>query len=150
MNTINPPIGFNTSFFDWLGTIGNELSVNFIERGGLSPSEISVFEQEIGGDLPTQIRVYYENCNPWAIWKNPLSLWRRIQRDIGFLKKTNEPILPIDINSQQGNYTIARVLGPNEYEIIDIKRDGAVKPHKGDLRSYFVEAVQEEIRRSTQ
>ena len=79
-----------------------------------------------------------------------MPVWQRIQRDIEFLRKTNEPMLPIDINSQQGNYTIARVLGPNEYEIIDIGNDGVVKVHKGDLRSYFVEAVQEEIRRSEQ
>jgi len=146
---IDPPVGFDTSFFDWLVEMGENLLVVFIERGGLSDAEINALAQEVGGYLPTQIRAYYENCSPWAVWRDSQSVWQRIRENVSHTTGIIEPMLPIDINSQQRNHTIARILSREEYEIVVVKQDKAVKFHKGDLRSYLIGLVEEEVRLSS-
>ena len=141
---IDPPNSLDVAFIDWLERAGEELSVIFVDRGGLSDEEIVQLQAEIESDIPAQIREFYRHCNPYGMWRDKLSVWRSVAKR--FRESTNaaQPLLPLDLASLQGNHTVAMIETPETFRIADMRSDGSIEWHDGDLRTYFTKHVNAE------
>ena len=51
---IDPPIGFDSTFIDWLDQAQDELHVRFIDRGGLTEEQIGELQAVFSHLLPYQ------------------------------------------------------------------------------------------------
>lgn len=141
---IEPPNSFDVVFIDWLERAGEELSVAFIDRGGLSNIDIEQLQAEIKSVIPSQIREFYRHCNPYGMWRDKQNVWRSAADS--FRKSTNaiQPLLPLDIRSHQANHTMAIVESQDRFRIADVRIDGTCEWHDGDLRAYFITCVNAE------
>lgn len=148
IESVPPPTGFDGPFFRWLDQMAESLSIQFASPGNVPEPDIVGLEQRIGRPLPSDIRRFYARYNPWGVLRDWFC-WESTERVISEAIGVTAPLVPIDCRSysSQGWDTVALILGPEQYEVVECWRATGVMRRFPDLWAYFVAGVAEERRR---